>query len=756
MSELLSSKTNSLFSERSKQRRKLRSFKEHLARYLVAVGGIGVIAAIVLIFVYLLYVVFPIFLPASMEPLQHYSLEAQGKGIYLALEEQNEVALRIDEQGNVLFFATHSGKTVHKERLPLSAGTQISSMVEVDANQGLLAFGLDNGTVLLAKPQYQISYPNDVRHITPKMVYPFGDEALILREDGSAVETLAVGNSEESISFLSYNASAGLVLNYYLKEEDLMEEGFTLEEQSVAHLDYGQTVSRLQLDAEQQFAFVATAEGVLTVFSLADKSEPEMSQRVHLLAGGARLSRLDFLLGSLSLLVSDSKGTISQWFMSRDAQNAFQLTHIRQFEPMVSGVQLLHSEQRRKGFVALDQTGQVALYHSTSERLVLSQPLLGRSPQLMALSPRANRLLLESDDGVIDLWSIDNEHPEISWSALWDEVWYESYSEPDYVWQSSSASNDFEPKFSLVPLTFGTIKAAFYAMLMAMPLAIFGAIYTAYFMAPSMRKVVKPTIEIMEALPTVILGFLAGLWLAPFAEANLPGIFTLLLLMPLGMLLFAYAWTHGLPKRVQQCVPDGWQAALLIPVVIVVGWGSIALSPTLEGLLFDGNMQMWMQHELGIGFDQRNALIVGLAMGFAVIPTIFSITEDAIFSVPKHLSYGSLALGATPWQTLIRVVLLTASPGIFSAVMIGLGRAVGETMIVLMATGNTPIMDFSVFEGMRTLSANIAVEVPEAEVNSSHYRILFLAALVLFMVTFVFNSVAELVRQRLRDKYSNL
>jgi phosphate transport system permease protein len=143
-------------------------------------------------------------------------------------------------------------------------------------------------------------------------------------------------------------------------------------------------------------------------------------------------------------------------------------------------------------------------------------------------------------------------------------------------------------------------------------------------------------------------------------------------------------------------------------------------------------------------------------MGFAVIPTIFSITEDAIFAVPKHLSYGSLALGATPWQTLTRVVLPTASPGIFSALMIGMGRAVGETMIVLMATGNTPIMDMNIFEGMRTLAANIAVEVPESEVGSTHYRILFLAAFVLFMFTFVVNTLAELVRQHLRKKYGSL
>ena len=173
-------------------------------------------------------------------------------------------------------------------------------------------------------------------------------------------------------------------------------------------------------------------------------------------------------------------------------------------------------------------------------------------------------------------------------------------------------------------------------------------------------------------------------------------------------------------------------------------------------MFFDGDLRFWITNELGVSYDQRNAMVVGIAMGFAVIPTIFSIAEDAIFTVPRHLTYGSLALGATPWQSLYRVVLPTASPGIFSALMIGMGRAVGETMIVLMATGNTPIMDASIFEGMRTLAVNIAVEIPESEVDSTHYRILFLAALVLFLFTFAVNTIAEVVRQQLRGKYSTI
>jgi len=225
--------------------------------------------------------------------------------------------------------------------------------------------------------------------------------------------------------------------------------------------------------------------------------------------------------------------------------------------------------------------------------------------------------------------------------------------------------------------------------------------------------------------------------------------------MPFGVLAFAFLWWRA-PRRLRSLVPDGWEAVLLMPVVLGLGWFALATSHSLETLLFGGSVRAWLTDSLGMDFDQRNAVIVGIAMGFAVIPTIFSMTEDAIFSVPKHLSQGSLALGATPWQTLLGVVLPTASPGIFSATMIGLGRAVGETMLVLMATGNTPVMDLSIFQGMRTLAANIAVEMPESEVASSHYRILFLAALVLFTLTFIANTGAEVVRQRLRKKYSSL
>src|SRR5690606_16568719 len=452
-------------------------------------------------------------------------------------------------------------------------------------------------------------------------------------------------------------------------------------------------ISQLLLDPRQMWLYVFNGDSSADVFDLRKRS---LNGRYELLTDASnRVTSATSLLGGISIMIGDAKGGVQQWFMVRDEDGKSTFQPIRSFQLGDSAITRILPEERRKGFMALDADGRLGIFHSTAHR-TLPRQQVAEGSAIAALSPRSTRLLVEPE-GRLQRFPVSTPHPEISWRSLWGKVWYESYPEPDYVWQSTSANTDFEPKLSLSPLAFGTLKAAFYAMLLAAPLAVAAAIYTAYFMAPRMRTKVKPVIELMEALPTVILGFFAGLFLAPFLENHLPGIFSLLLLTPLGILLFGFLWTK-LPKSVRHRVPDGWEAALLLPVVIAIGWFSIAVSGHLENWLFAGNMRLWLSNELGIPFDQRNALVVGLAMGFAVIPNIYSIAEDAVFSVPKSLTFGSLALGATPWQTLTRVVILTASPGIFSALMIGMGRAVGETMIVLMATGNTPIMDINIFE----------------------------------------------------------
>jgi phosphate transport system permease protein len=141
---------------------------------------------------------------------------------------------------------------------------------------------------------------------------------------------------------------------------------------------------------------------------------------------------------------------------------------------------------------------------------------------------------------------------------------------------------------------------------------------------------------------------------------------------------------------------------------------------------------------------------VAIALGIAISPTIFSLAEDAIEAVPEGLKRASFALGATRLQTLKNVVLKTAFPGIVAALMLGLGRAFGETMIVLMVTGNTPVADWDLLASLRAMTANLAIELPESEVDSAHYRVLFLTAFLLFLFTFVVNTIAEILRVRSR------
>lgn len=731
---------------------RLRLLKNRVARVAVAAGGIGVIIAILLILFYLLYVVVPLGETPEMHEAASYPLQSEAPVVYLSMEEQAEIGAVFQRDGLVRFLSTADGSLLDQIRLKLPDNTEIVSFSAAHAVSGTLAFGLSNGQALVVRQRYQVSFPDDRRVITPSIEYPLGEAPIDVMPDGLPAQRLAI-QEDDSFTLAGWSDNLLSLVRAEVQESMLGEEGTFEFRRTLGYTNLG-NVKTLLLDPAQHNLYVVSESGDLAWYEIADLSDVQLKEQLHLVAPGVKVIDARLLTGGNSIMVASDDGVVDQWFSVRDDKDARHMAKIRSFEN-VGDLRELVPEVSRKEFMLAGADGTVSVFHTTADKLVIRQAITDTGLQRLAVAPRSNALWALDDRDRLHFWRIKNDYPEVSWSALWSKVWYEGYDRPEYIWQSSSASNDFEPKLSLTPLTFGTLKAAFYAMLFAIPLAILGAIFTAYFMAPKMRQVVKPSIEIMEALPTVILGFLAGLWLAPLVESHLPGIFTIFLLLPVVVLLLSYIWMH-LPGGLRRRVPEGWEALLLIPVVIGTVFLSLWLSPLLELWWFDGDMPHWLKAELGIGYDQRNSLVVGLAMGFAVIPTIFSIAEDAIFSVPRHLTNGSLALGATSWQTLVRVVLLTASPGIFSGIMMGVGRAVGETMIVLMATGNTPVMDMSVFQGMRTLSANIAVEMPEAEVASTHYRVLFLAALVLFIFTFVFNTGAELVRQHLRRKYSSL
>ena len=417
---------------------------------------------------------------------------------------------------------------------------------------------------------------------------------------------------------------------------------------------------------------------------------------------------------------------------------------------------------------------------------------------------------------------------------------YEGYEGPVYVYQSTGGGGA-EPKFSLVPLVFGTLKGTAVAMLIAAPLAVLAALYTSEFLHPSVRRVVKPTIELMAMLPSVVLGFIAAALIAPLFAEHLTAVLLSLTVIPSVVVIFSGLW--GLiPEPLSRRVGTLPRVGIAIAVLILAGLLAIGIAGPIESALFQvgdqpGELRGWLdssgddrgmnwpglllilaplgvlgvlaldarflgdwwRERAGTGtgsgpwpfvravvgvaigvvlsvlvaallglvgvdarslvlgpFSQLNTLIVGVAMGFAVIPIIYTISEDAMQSVPGTLRSASLAAGATPWQTAVRVVLPVAGPGVFSACMVGLGRAVGETMIVLMATGNTPEMTGNIFSGFLALSANIATELPETPRGGTHYRVLFLCGLMLFAMTLVVNTVAELIRQHFRKKSAGL
>jgi len=731
-----------------------RQIKNKLAQWLITLGGVSVLFTLVLIFLYLLYVIKPIFESADIETEVSFPLSKSNKTLSVGIDEYNEVSYTLDDSGQLNFYQT---KTVGDRNLGdliwsrdlLEDDLKVEQFVKGSTEQSVILD--DENNVYVYEVKYSAQYNDDSRVVQPSLSFPLGEENIEILETGNANE-LAFAMNEERAVFITYTEDGNLVKANLIAEDDFnYDPEFEAEFESL-EIPFS-SVDNIQVSPDLSRAFVRHGNYV-QVYDIEEDTFELLYEFTANEEPNTEITSMALLSGASSLLFGDSKGRISQWFEITTSEGRV-YQHIRSFETTNDdAIVKIVPEKFRKTFFTVSASGSVGVFHSTSEATLWQGQLSDSQIAALSIAPRANALLFVNQDS-LTLAKVTNEHPEVTWSALWQEVWYEGYAEPEYVWQSTSGSDDFEAKFSLVPISFGTIKAASYAMLFAVPIALSAAIYTAYFMTPGLRRKVKPTIELMEALPTVILGFLAGLWLAPIIENYLPAIMLMAIFLPIFTLLAAFIW-FKLPRELKNKIPETVAPIVLLPVLVLATLFAFQLSPLMEQYFFGGDVRQFITNDLGISFDQRNALVVGIAMGFAVIPTIFSMAEDAIFSVPKHLTSGSLALGATQWQTLIKVVLLTASPGIFSAVMMGLGRAVGETMIVLMATGNTPILDWSIFQGMRTLAANIAVEMPESEVGSSHYRILFLAAFVLFVFTFVFNTLAEFIRQRLRDKYSSL
>jgi phosphate transport system permease protein len=699
----------------------------------------------------------PLFLPGSAALVHDRPLPGSGPAqsiLAAGADEYRETGYTLDDRGEATFFQLAGNTPLGRQKLaPPSAGAR-----RILAAQPLarLAYALawDDGTVSVERIKFTPRF--DGAEGARRIEHAIERVNTLPPPDGPRpLRTITRLGEEGRLTRADLLPGDKLAVTALVTTTDVLGEATTETKHAILADDIPGSVTALALDSAGKTLYAGTSTGHLVRWNLADLDKPEQTDRAQ--ASPAAITALAFVLGDISLAVGDARGNLSTWFPVRGDRgaNGGSLRRIHTLRAHRAAVTSIVASPRDKSLLSLDSAGRAHLDHMTSERHLLT--LSSSRPLRQAiLSPRNDGVVALAEDGRVLAWELHTAYPEVSLKTLFGKVWYEHYAAPAWVWQSTASSEDYEPKLSLVPLLYGTLKGTFYALIFAVPLAVLGALYTSQFMRPELRRFVKPAIEVMAAIPSVVIGFLAALWLAPRVERSVIGVFLAVLFIPACLVATLLFWQFVERRPLARRLARGHEFIVLVPVILAALALALWLGPWIEKIFFAGSFTRWLFSDLAVRYDQRNCIIIAFALGFAVIPIIFTIADDSLSNIPRSLTAASLALGASRWQTAWRVVLPSASPGIFAAIMIGLGRAVGETMIVLMATGNTPIMDANPFDGMRTLSANIAVEIAEAPVGGSLYRVLFLTAVLLFLMTFVLNTAAEIVRQRLRRKFGQL
>lgn len=731
--------------------------------WLIRIGGVSIIVMVMGIFVFVLGQILPLFREARVAPESETGIVADAARVRVfGVDESSRLPFLFDGGDEIRFIDLAQGAKATVEKLNLPPGVRITAL-DYHAADHRMAFGASTGQVGLIEIDYAAEGTGASARVRggAKMT-----TAIAIGREGAPVELVGYGDNGTGKLFAAVQNQGGawkLLVFPLVQKKSLLGAGRVEkgEETDLTSQIAGKPV-KLLVPQTADSVLVADESGTVSYFYLDDgRFEKRQEFRPFADTASPAVASMDYVFGDVSVVFTNPAGDTRMFslFIPEGAdKRTFGRTRI--FPKLPGGATFFAASERNKSFL-IGSGRFAALRHSTTES-TRWEAALDFEPAAAAVDGKFNHMVFLGKDGRIRVFGLSDPHPEAGWRAFFGKVWYEGANRPAYEWQSTGGSDEFEPKLSLVPLIFGTLKGTLWAMVIAVPVALLAAVYTGHFLRPEVKRIVKPAMEIMASLPSVVLGFIAALWLAPILETRVVSFFLVSLGVPALAMLAGVVWSR-LPVRTRSRLKPGREWLVFLPVMLVAGvllWKAGPLVESIVCVVKDpvtgketADFRRWWPEVTGCSFDQRNSLVVGFMMGFAVIPVLFTIAEDAISNVPGSIIAASHALGASRWQTVRRVILPVASAGIFSALMIGLGRAVGETMIVVMATGNTPIMEWNLFNGMRTLAANIAVELPEAPVHSTHFRTLFLGALVLFVLTFVLNTAAELLRQRLREKY---
>jgi len=731
-------------------RDKFRAKSERLnkiARIVISAGGYGIILVIIAILLFLVYQILPLSFRASVESAFKFESGTNASTIKLAgIDRYQEICYLLDQDGSISFYSLLDSSRLATDSLTLLPEEKILCASKGSLNREIFSVGTSLGRIITAEVEFTAEFIGQTRHIIPS--FRILDSIRVEFESGSTlahIEDIVYRRNDDGLEAWAWRNHIGYI---GLKLRNEYGESYNLD---ITSMLGDEELILMSMDHMAEKFMLASVHN--EIFWI-DCSDPEnIFLKDSWKASQARITAMEFLIGDNTLIVGDHAGQVRTMFPVRSLGNRLKYTVIHEFEPHEEAVSMIRVSPRNRTFLTLDNGGNIQINYSTTGASEVEFTPAERELIHAEIAPKSDGILLVDSHRNIGHYRLTNEHPEVSLNILFGKVWYEGYPKPEFVWQSTGGSDEFEPKFSLIPLIFGTLKGTLYAMLFSVPIALLAAIYVSQFSPKWLSRVVKPTVEIMAALPSVVIGFLAGLYFSPIFEKYLMSLFLFVVFLPLLILTGILIW-RLVPENLRMKAPVGWEILFLIPILLLAVWLSSAFAKPLEISLFAGDITQWLYDVLQIKYDQRNSIVVGFALGFAVVPTIFTISEDALSNVPESLTSASLALGASRWQTVKKIILPAAAGGIFAATMLGLGRAIGETMIVLMATGNTPILDLSPFNGFRAMSACIAVEIPEAPVGGSLYRILFLTAFLLFLFTFIINSLAAIIGDRLRKKYA--